>query len=78
MTTMNVSLPDSLKHYVDQCVEAGGYGSSSEYIRDLIRQDQVHRAEQRLADLMREGLESGPATEVDASYWAARRAKLTR
>lgn len=78
MTTMNVSLPDSLKLYVDQCVEAGDYGSSSEYIRDLIRQDQVHRAEQRLADFVREGLESGPAAEVDSVYWVARRAKLTR
>ena len=78
MTTMNVSLPDSLKRYVDQCVEASGYGSSSEYIRELIRQDQVRRAEQQLVELLREGLESGPTAEVDATYWAERRAKLDR
>jgi antitoxin ParD1/3/4 len=45
MTTMNVSLPDSLKHFVDQCVEGGSYGSPSEYVRELIRQNQVRRAE---------------------------------
>ncbi len=78
MTTMNVSLPDTLKRYVDQCVERGGYGSSSEYIRELIRQDQIRRAEQRLSDLLREGLESGPAAAIDAGYWIERRAKLAR
>jgi antitoxin ParD1/3/4 len=76
MTTMNVSLPDSLKRFVDQCVESGGYGSSSEYVRELIRQDQMRRAEQRLAELLREGLESGPPVEVNSGYWAERRAKL--
>jgi len=78
MTTMNVSLPDSLKRFVDQCVENGGYGSSSEYVRELIRQDQVRRAEQRLTDLLRQGLESGVAAPVDADYWAERRARLGR
>ena len=78
MTTMNVSLPDSLKHFVDQCVEGGGYGSSSEYVRELIRQDQLRRAEQGLAALLREGLESGPAEVVDAAFWTERRARLGR
>ena len=78
MTTMNVSLPDSLKRFVDHCVEHGGYGSSSEYVRELIRQDQVRRAEQSLAELLREGLESGPAAAVDAAFWAERRARLGR
>lgn len=78
MTTMNVSLPDSLKRFVDQCVENGGYGSSSEYVRELIRQDQVRRAEQRLTDLLRQGLESGPSEVVDTAFWAERRARLVR
>lgn len=78
MTTMNVSLPDNLKRFVDQCVESGGYGSSSEYVRELIRQDQVRRAEQQLAELLRDGLASGPAEAVDAAFWAERRARLGR
>ena len=39
MSTMNVSLPDELKSYVDEQVGDGGYGSTSEYVRDLIRRD---------------------------------------
>jgi antitoxin ParD1/3/4 len=59
MSTMNVSLPDSLKRFVVQCVEGGGYDSSGEYVRELIHQDQVRRAQQSLTALLREGLESG-------------------
>jgi putative addiction module CopG family antidote len=39
MTTMNVSLPDELKIFVDERVSHDGYGSTSEYVRDLIRRD---------------------------------------
>ena len=39
MTTMNVSLPDDLKIFVDERVTHDGYGSTSEYVRDLIRRD---------------------------------------
>lgn len=78
MSTMNISLPDSLKQYVDQQVEAAGYGSSSEYVRDLIRQDLVRQAERRLAQLLAEGVASGPAEVVTPEFWSARRAKLPR
>ena len=40
MSTMNVSLPDELKSFVDARVDTGGYGSTSEYVRDLVRRDQ--------------------------------------
>ena len=59
MTTMNISLPDVLKEFVDCQVQARGYSTSSEYVRELIRNDQIRQAEQRLAALMLEGLESG-------------------
>ncbi|CAB3810747.1 ribbon-helix-helix domain-containing protein [Paraburkholderia fynbosensis] len=39
MTAMNISLPDSLKDYVDEQVGEGGYGTSGEYVRELIRKD---------------------------------------
>ena len=39
MTTMNVSLPEKMKEFVDGRVEAGGYQTVSEYVRDLIRKD---------------------------------------
>lgn len=76
MTTMNISLPETMKEFVDTQVQERGYSTSSEYVRDLIRSDQVRQGEQRLAALMREGLESGPAIPVDDSYWAKKRAAL--
>jgi antitoxin ParD1/3/4 len=78
MATMNVSLPDVMKDFVDVQVNERGFSSSSEYIRDLIRCDQVKQGEQRLATLMLESLESGPAVPVDETYWANKRAALKK
>jgi antitoxin ParD1/3/4 len=78
MTTMNISLPDSMKAFVDVQIQQRGYGSSSEYIRDLIRRDQIRQAEQRLAALMLEGLESGPAIPTDKTYWENKREALRK
>lgn len=76
MTTMNVSLPETLKDFVDTQVQRRGYSTSSEYIRDLIRNDQLQQVEQRLATLLLQGLESGPAVPVDESYWSNKRDTL--
>ena len=59
MSAMNISLPDTLKTFVDQQVVARGYGSSSEYVRDLIRKDGDR---QRLRSLLLEGARSAPAS----------------
>jgi len=76
MTTMNISLPETLKDFVDTQVRERGYSTSSEYVRDLIRNDQVKQGEQRLAALILEGLESGPPIPVNESYWASKREAL--
>jgi antitoxin ParD1/3/4 len=76
MSTMNISLPENLKQFVDQHVAAAGYGSVSDYVRDLIRQDQVRQVERHLAGLIRRGLESGPPRPVHSRYWAAKRIAL--
>ena len=78
MTTMNISLSETMKDFVDNQVQDGGYSTSSEYVRDLIRKDQVRRAEQHLAALIMEGLESGPAILADEVYWKNKRAALTQ
>ena len=62
MSTMNISLPDPMKTFVDEQVEARGYGSSSEYVRDLIRKDGDR---QRLRGLLLGGAESSPAEPAD-------------
>ena len=73
MSTMNISLPTALKDYVDTQVETGGYSSSSEYIRELIRADLQKKQEMRLSGLLLEGIESGQPILADAAYWKAKR-----
>lgn len=73
MSTMNISLPDNLKGFVDTQVQTGGYSTSSEYIRELIREDQKKKLESRLSLLLLEGLESGAPIVADAEYWHAKR-----
>lgn len=66
MTTMNVSLPDELKNFVDERVAQAGYGSTSEYVRDLIRRD---RERGELRKLVLDGANSGPGVVADAGYF---------
>lgn len=67
--TMNIALPDPLRAYVAQRVESGQYGNTSEYVRDLIRKDQLEQRIQRLRGLVEEGLASGPGTAVSDADW---------
>ena len=67
MQTMNISLPDPLKEFVDHQIAEGRYSSVSEYIRELIRDDEKRKAEERLETLLLEGLEdeATPLTRQD-------------
>jgi antitoxin ParD1/3/4 len=67
MQTMNISLPDPLKEFVDHQIGEGRYSSVSEYIRELIRNDEKRKAEERLEALLLEGLEGEetPLTRQD-------------
>jgi len=78
MTSMNISLSGDMKDFVDARVKEGGYSTSSEYVRELIRRDRIRKDEQHLASLILEGLESGPSVSVDDKWWAKKRKKLTR
>jgi antitoxin ParD1/3/4 len=55
----------------------GGYSTSSEYIRELIREDQKKKLEQRLSLLLLEGMQSGEPVAADAAYWSAKRQRLS-
>jgi antitoxin ParD1/3/4 len=72
---MNISLPDSLKAFVDEQVKRRGYGTSSEYVRELIRKNQER---QRLCGLLLEGGASVPAGTADATYFHALRDRVRR
>ena len=73
MSTMNISLPEALKSFVDGQVSARGYSTSSEYVRELIRKDQDR---QRLRGLLLEGAASPHATPADADYFDRLRSRV--
>lgn len=66
MSTMNISLPDSLKAFVDEQVRQRGYGTSSEYVRELIRRDQDRL---QLRNLLLSGASSAPMEPVNETYF---------
>ena len=70
MQSMNISLPDPLKHFVDSQIGEGRYSSVSEYVRELIRADEKRKAEDRLEALLLEGL-SGEETEMTQDEWSS-------
>ena len=82
MTTMNVSLPEKMKEFVDRRVEAGGYQTVSEYVRDLIRKDiqlQSKERNDRLDTLLLEGLrsiEEEGTIEITDQYWDEMKARI--
>jgi antitoxin ParD1/3/4 len=82
MTTMNVSLPEKMKEFVDRRVEAGGYQTVSEYVRDLIRKDvqlQEKERNERLDALLLEGLrsiEEEGTIEITDQYWDEMKARI--
>lgn len=73
MSTMNVSLPDELKSYVDGQVGDGGYGSTSEYVRELIRRD---KERQQLRLVLLDGAASSQGPVADASYFTSVRDRI--
>ncbi|MBP6534626.1 MAG: type II toxin-antitoxin system ParD family antitoxin [Arenimonas sp.] len=75
MSTMNISLPEALKSFVDEQVTQRGYGTSSEYVRELIRKDadRLH-----LRSLLLQGVASDPAEPIDAKYFSALRGHIQR
>ena len=75
MSTMNISLPSSLKSFVDEQVTARGYRTSSEYVRELIRRD---RDRERLRNLLLVGGESKPGPTPDGDYFDRLRERAAR
>lgn len=62
--TMTISLPPSLRSKVEDLVGQGDYGSASEYIRDLVRQDIRRRTQEELERRLLESLDSGESTPL--------------
>jgi antitoxin ParD1/3/4 len=72
---MNISLPDSLRSFVEEQVASGAYSTSSEYVRELIRkeQDRTH-----LRALLLEGAASPPSVTADRAYFDSLRERVSK
>jgi antitoxin ParD1/3/4 len=73
MSTMNISLPEALKSFVDEQVSQGTYGTSSEYVRELIRKDKDRL---HLRGLLLAGAASAPAAVADETYFKTMRERV--
>jgi len=73
MSTMNISLPNTLKSFVDEQVSQGAYGTSSEYVRELIRKDKERL---QLRSLLMAGAASAPAPVADPAYFDSLRERV--
>lgn len=65
MSTMNISLPEAMKRWVERQAKSGRFGNSSDYVRDLIRRDQERQAKiAHMQALVDEGIASGKSTRT--------------
>jgi antitoxin ParD1/3/4 len=78
MATMTISLPETMREFVESEVVNGDYGSASELFRELVRERQKRKAQERLETLLLEGLESGKPIEVTQDYLTERRRLLRK
>ena len=68
MQTMNISLPEPLKDFVERQIAGGRYSSASEYLREQIREDEKRKAQLKLEGMLLDGMNS-PAKEVTKKDW---------
>ncbi|MEE9391889.1 MAG: type II toxin-antitoxin system ParD family antitoxin [Planctomycetota bacterium] len=69
MTTLNVSLPKDLRSFIEEQARDGGFHSVSEYMRDILRQARKRATQEKLEQLLIDGLESGEGFEATPEYW---------
>jgi antitoxin ParD1/3/4 len=79
LSTMNISLPSPLREQLDAKVNRlGSYGSTSEYLRELIRRDLQRDAVDQVAQLLMDGVTSGPVEPMTTQWRKARRDALAK
>jgi antitoxin ParD1/3/4 len=68
--TMNISLPPALRRWIEEQVKRRGFGTASEYIRQVLRGEQEREVRRRIDAALLEGLASGPATPMTPADWS--------
>jgi antitoxin ParD1/3/4 len=76
-TSLNISLPRTMKDYIEARVQEGSFSTPSEYVRSLIRAEQKRLDEAKLESLLLEALKAdGPAVEITPDFWEKKRQGL--
>lgn len=78
MTSLNVSLPEPMRKFIESEVKRGGYSTPSEYVHALVRAEQKRNAENHLERLLLHGQGSGPATAMTRKDWDDIRRRVLR
>lgn len=76
MTTLNISLPDTMKDFIKEQIQEGGYSTTSEYLRHLIHEEQKRVAQAKLDAMLLEGLNSGESIEINDEWWEQMKTEL--
>ena len=76
MNSLNISLPDSMRRFIENQIMEEGYSTASEYVRKLVREEQKRKAKEKLEALLLEGLNSGEPIEVTSEFWEGIRRQL--
>ena len=76
MASLNVKMPDKMREYVDERAEEESFGTPTEYVRHLIREDQKARDKEVLEKMLLEGLNSGEPIEITEEYWDSKKKEL--
>jgi antitoxin ParD1/3/4 len=69
MTQLQISLPETASRFIEEQIAAGHHGSASDYVLSLVEQARIQAAKEKLAGLIREGMDSGEGEEVTDEYW---------
>ncbi|HUH62451.1 MAG TPA: type II toxin-antitoxin system ParD family antitoxin [Terracidiphilus sp.] len=78
MTTVTISLPDSLKEFIDNEVQTKGYGNVSEYVRGLLREARAREANMRIEALLVDGLSRGTEIPLSSVFWSELRSDAAK
>ena len=76
MATIQVSLPESLREFVETEVQAGKYSDASEYLSQLVREEWNAKERERIRRALLDGLASGPPVEMTPEMWRQFRAEI--
>ena len=72
MTQIQISLPDMANRFIEEQIASGRYGSPNDLVIDVVEKARIQAAREKLAELIREGMESGEGVEYSDEWWERR------